>query len=557
MALAGERSLLEVILQAESVRLFVERAKAILPDFKLSLDNALVVAEICHRLDGLPLAIELAAARVRTLPPASLLERLDHRLGLLTGGARDLPERQRTLRAAIDWSFELLEPDERSLFVRLGVFSGGFSLPAAEALADKSNSDTLSTLESLLDKSLVVRTDSGQGGPVEVRFSMLETIREYALVKLEEQGELETSRQRHARFFLSLAEQLVPSLKGISQSATSIPDPDEPPRALDQLERENGNFIAIFGWPLTTKPSQPGSLEIAAKLLWTLWLYNWIGGRLSEGQRWTDALLERARALPKAQSVELLAPLVSLAGAQAFFANNFERAMPLLEEGITLWQQCGNTEGLATVLVPIAMTHAANGNFEEANAQLERSLGLWRARQDRWGISLTLNALGTVAIRQGDQTRTKTIFDECLAIARASADRVNIAWSLHSLALTAIASGELTDAQAKLDEAMNLSLEISNRDQIAWLFETYARLATAQGQADRAAQLLGAAQSMRERIRYHVWGAGIYTTDTLVPLMDAVRDSIGSIKFDQAFKLGRALNLEQSIALARNSETVP
>jgi predicted ATPase len=556
LPLSGERSLFEVIQQAESVRLFVERARAVLPDFQLGLDNALAVAEVCNRLDGLPLAIELAAARVRTLTPAALLARLDHRFGLLTGGARDLPERQRTLRAAIDWSFELLEPDERALFMRLGVFSGGFSLPAVETLGDTPDADTLGTLESLVDKSLVVRADSGQAAREEPRFSMLETIREYTQEKLEEQGELETTRQHHAEFFLRLAEQLTPALKGVSEQQASRPDPDAPPRAFARLEREIGNFHAIFGWPLTSDPSPPRSFEIATKLLWTLRLFNWIGGRLGEGRRWTDALLERARAQREPLPAEWVAPVVSLAGAQAYFANEFERAVPLLEEGIALWEKCLNTEGVATCLVLLGMSYGIHGDAATANAQLERSLGLWRDLHDRWGVSLALNALGTLAIGEGNQARIKTIFDESLSIARASGDRINVAWSLQSLSIAAIARGELVAARAMLDEAMTLSLEMSNRDQISWLFETYARLAMAQGQdqADRAAQLLGAAQTMRERIQYQVWGAGIYTAAAWLPLMNAVRTSIGPDRFDEAFRAGRALSLEQAIALARTDE---
>jgi Tetratricopeptide repeat len=199
----------------------------------------------------------------------------------------------------------------------------------------------------------------------------------------------------------------------------------------------------------------------------------------------------------------------------------------------------------------------AHGDAATANAQLERSLGLWRDLRDRWGVSLALNALGTIAIGQGDQTRIKTIFDESLSIARASGDRINVAWSLQSLSIAAIARGELVDARAMLDEAMTLSLEISNRDQISWLFETYARLAMAQGQdqGDRAAQLLGAAQAMKERIQYQVWGPGIYTAAALLPLTNAVRTSIGPARFDEAFGTGRALSLEQAIALARTQET--
>jgi predicted ATPase/class 3 adenylate cyclase len=280
----------ERLTQYEAVRLFVERARAVKPDFSVTNENAPAVAEICVRLDGLPLAIELAAARIRLLPPRAMLARLGSRLKLLTGGARNLPERQRTLRGAIEWSYELLTPEERTLFARLSVFAGGRTLEIIETICDPEGElDTLDGLESLLEKSLL-RQEEGPGG--EPRFVMLETIHEYAREKLEESGEAEEVRRRHAEHFLTLAEESYPELKGPDQLEW-----------LERLEAEHDNMRAALSWALGRKEA-----EVALRLGGALWWFWWMRGHNSEGRR----LLEEALAIDGRVSPEVRA--MALAG---------------------------------------------------------------------------------------------------------------------------------------------------------------------------------------------------------------------------------------------------
>src|SRR5271165_4064449 len=274
--------------QYPSVRLFVERARAALPDFELSAGNAQAVAEICRRLDGLPLAIELAAARIRLLPPRALLARLDNRLTVLTGGARDLPERQRTLKNTLDWSYGLLSPEEQALFARLGVFAGTFGLPAVAAVCDGTapadrgrTGHGIDTLESLVDSSLV-RVETSSDEP---RFGLLETIREYALQRLRESGDWQDAHDRHAAYFLALAEPAESELRGPGQLAW-----------LDRLETRHGNLAAALSWLMDQDQIGP-----AVHLIWATWRFWWLHGHAEELARYVDKILDSAGRLPPGQ----------------------------------------------------------------------------------------------------------------------------------------------------------------------------------------------------------------------------------------------------------------
>jgi predicted ATPase len=317
---------LERLTQYEAVRLFIERAQAVRSDFVVSAETAPIIAEICARLDGLPLAIELAAARSKVFPPQALLARLDKRLKFLTGGARDLPHRQQTLSSAIGWSYDLLDVTEQAIFGRLAVFAGGCTLEAAEAvLGDDGQSGAdlaayipttavLNGLTSLIDKSLLKQTDGEDGEP---RFTMLETIREYALERLEASGEAEALRRRHAQFFLRWAEE-------------AQPQPWLQQVWPERLEREQDNFRAALAWALAD-----GVAEVAARLATALGAFGITRGYLSEERRWLEAVLGMSSALPASARAEALAAAADLAGFQADYA----QATTLGEASLALWRE--------------------------------------------------------------------------------------------------------------------------------------------------------------------------------------------------------------------------
>jgi predicted ATPase len=307
---------LERLTQYEAVALFVERARAVRPDFSITNESAPAVAEICVRLDGLPLAIELAAARVTMLPPRAMLQRLGSRLKLLTGGARDLPERQRTLRATIEWSHALLDEGEQLLFGRLAVFSGGRTLQAIEAICDAEGDlpmDAFEGVSSLLDKSLLRQEEGPDGEP---RFVMLETVHEFAREMLEQSGEADEIKRVHAQYFLTLAEEAYPELKGANQLEW-----------LKRLEAEHDNTRAALSWALERK-----EVEVALRLGGALWEFWSMRGYQSEGRRW----LEEALAIDGRGSPELRAMALAGVGNLAEDQGDYDRAQEACEEGLEL-----------------------------------------------------------------------------------------------------------------------------------------------------------------------------------------------------------------------------
>ena len=352
------------------MRLFIERAKAARPDFSVTDENAPAVAEICMRLDGLPLAIELAAARIKLLPPRAMLERLGSRLKLVTGGARDLPERQRTLRGTIEWSHTLLEEGERVLFARLAVFSGGRTLEAIEAICDAKGDlpvDTLDGVSSLLDKSLLRQEEGPEGEP---RFVMLETIHEYARERLEASGEAEEVRRLHAEYFLALAEEAEPELTGPDQLA-----------CLERLEAEHDNMRAALSWSLEKEP------ETAFRLAGMLARFWEIRSDFSEGSRWLEAAL-RLSDRPDTATTEAAtrAKLLSEAGTFAYYRADFDHATALHGEALELYRELGDDSGVAFALMCLGAQYAEKGDHERAAPFFEEALALSRRIGDRRNI---------------------------------------------------------------------------------------------------------------------------------------------------------------------------
>lgn len=517
---------LERLAQVGAVRLFVERAQAAQPGFELTSENAPAVAEIVRRLDGLPLALELAAARVRLLPPQALLARLGNRLGLLTGGARDLPERQRTLRNTVAWSYSLLGPDEQRLFARLGVFVGSFDLEAAEALyagGPAGSPDFLEVLEKVIDESLVRQEDRG-GEP---RFRMLGIIREYALETLRETPDWREAHDRHAEHYLALAEAADPELRGPGQLAW-----------LGRLESEHDNLGAAIA-----RFIERDQLEAAVRLGWALWLFWWFHGHVEEGGRWMEEVLSRSGSLPPYPRARAL----SGAGVMAFARGDYARALELLEESLSLFRDLQNKPGIAGALVIPGQMATFRREYARARELLGESLALYRELGDDWNVAHLLNFLGVIPLAQGDFEGAARFFEEGLRVARRVGDRLPIRISLYNLALSRQGSGDLAGARKLLREGLVLSAEAGDKASAAYCLEGLAAL---ERDPERGASLFGAAQARLEA----VGGVPVYAYTSDRSGHDrsvaAVRSRLDRAAFEAAWEQGRALGLEQAVAYA-------
>jgi predicted ATPase len=401
-----------------AVALFVERARAVEPEFRLTQANALAVVTICGRLDGLPLAIELAAARTQLLSPQQLLAQLGRRLALLTGGARDVPPRQRTLRATFDWTHDLLEGGEPVLFRRLAVFVGGGTLEAIEAVCNIDSVLPWSVLDgvaALVDKSLVRRLGHAESEP---RFGMLETIREYALERLAENREAETICQRHAGHYLALAEAAAAQLAGRQQ-----------PQWLARLDSEHDNLRAALRWALGR-----GEAETALRLAGALWRFWYLRGHVDEGRRWLEAALERR----SGTAMPVLAEALNGASALATLQGDYERASVLLEASLPLVRQLGDKGQLASALNTLGQAARFRGDFEGAERYQDECLTLLKELKDSDRIPLALVNLGLVARIRGDLPRAEVLFTEALALSRAQDNTRNVAFVLSNLGSLAL-----------------------------------------------------------------------------------------------------------------------
>jgi predicted ATPase/class 3 adenylate cyclase len=430
---------LECLTRYGAVRLFVERAQAAKADFTLTDENAPAVAEICARLDGLPLAIELAAVKIKLLPPGAMLARLGNRLKLLTGGARDIPERQRTLRNTIEWSHELLEEGERILFRRLAVFAGGRTLEAIETICDAEGDLPIEVLEGvsvLVDESLLRQEERG-GEP---RLYMLETIHEYAREKLEESGEAKELARRHAEYFLGLAEMAEPALRWSKQRAW-----------LERLELEHDNLRKALSWSLGVDEVELG-LRLAGALepFWTT------RGYYSEGRRWLEAVLAkngRTSAVARAKAL-------TGAGWLAQWQGDLDRASTAAEKGLRLSPPAG-TEGSVTIRLLLLLGFIADQRdyYERATELFEESLKLSRETRNGWGIAASLLHLGDVASNQGEAERAVERYEEGIALCREAGYPALLADILVNLGDTLLLQGDHERATALNEEAVALYRE--------------------------------------------------------------------------------------------------
>jgi predicted ATPase/class 3 adenylate cyclase len=534
----------ERLSQYAAVALFIERAQAARPDFAVTAANAPAITEICVRLEGLPLAIELAAARVRVLPPEALLGRLSAQLKLLTGGARDLEERQQTMRNTLAWSYDLLQSEEQRLFCRLAVFVGGCTLGAAEAVCAAPAGfvslelDPLDGLSALVDHSLVQQREEG-GEP---RFGMLQVIREYALEQLEASGEAEALRRVHTAHYLALAERAEPELSGSEQGVW-----------LEWLEREHDNLRAALGWARERREMETG-LRLAGAL-GRLWFRR---GHLREGRAWVEALLaldegattvetaETAQSVPEVPA-GVRARCLSAGGLLAFWQGDFGAAEPWLDEAAALAQAANDRRTTALALNYLGNLAVYQGNWERAAVRYEESLTLWREAGDRSGVAAALNNLGDLATRQGDLARAAEAFTESLELARQVSNRSFVAVTLHNLGWVARKRGEVAQAAALQREGLALFHELRNLLPCVEGLEHLAATAGVAGQGARAARLLGAAAACREML-----GAALPADDCedVEQSVAAARAALGEEAWAAGFAAGRTLTLEEAIAEA-------
>lgn len=500
---------------SEAVRLFVARAQEIREDFALTEENAAAVAAICHRLDGLPLAIELAAARVAHLPPMALLARLERRLPLLTGGARDLPDRQRTIRNTIAWSYDLLSAREQIIFQRLTVFVGGFTLEAAEAVAGYSDDvgfDVFNDVCSLTDKSLL-REEDGPGG--EPRYRMLETVREYGLGRLAESGEEPAVRAAHAAWCLALAERTAPLLRGPGMHA-----------GFAVLEREHANLRAALAWFERTGDGE-SLLRLAAALG-----YFWsIAGHWAEGDVWLARGLA-ADPRPSPARLEVLDHL----GSDAVYQGAYDRAEVMLGEGLDLARRLGLGVMVASMLTAIGTQRVDRGDYAEGEALLAESLVAARQASDRYGEALALAHLGVAAWGRGDRATANARLDEGWALGREAGHPFPAAIAARYLGLIAAEAGDYARAAAwhreyaGFDPGAMMVMTHSVRD--------VASLAAERGAAERAARLFGAAAVLAAALGVApAWPErGAHER-----ALERARGTLGGEAFAEAFEGGRRL----------------
>lgn len=513
---------LETLSQTPAVALFLHRAAALKPDFRLTRENRQSVAETCARLDGLPLAIELAAARIKLLPPAAILARLQSRLQLLTGGSRDLPERQQTLRAALSWSYELLDAAEQKLFRRLAVFASDCTVEAAEAVCnapDDLQADPFEVIASLADKSLLKQSEPPGG---EVRFGMLETIREYAFERLAASGEETASRRAHAAYCLVLGEEGAGKLAGAERRAW-----------INRFDLEQDNFRAALDWLTRT-----GSLEWGMRLGNALHLYWQDHAHAAEGSDRLQALVRLPGAIPRnktrarllflagslcqavdsgyartvlREALEIYRELGDKVGAAAASTHlavayrdesDYEAARSLFTETIRLWHDAGDPVSAAHTMSNLADVVRAEGDYDSARKLHEECMSIFRGLGDRAGMAWSLNHQGDVAREQADPEAAVLLYEQAVTMFRELGDRTGLARSLADLGNIACDEGKCATAQPLYAEALTLFRELGEPKLCARVLESIAFVAADQESWERALRVAGAAAGIRQRFRF-------------------------------------------------------
>jgi tetratricopeptide (TPR) repeat protein len=521
---AGRLPPIEELCQTASVRLFIDRARAVKSDFALSEANTPAVVEIVHRLDGLPLALELVAARARALSPAALSVRLDRRLSLLTGGAQDLPDRQRTLRDTIAWSYDLLRPNEQTLFRRLGVFAGGWTLEAAEAVANlDAPFDVLEGMTSLLDTSLLLTDEQD----IEPRYTMLATIREFALERLIECGEEPASRERHAEYFLALTERAGPEIVETADRAW-----------LDVLDREHDNLRAALGWARDT-----GDHDTLLRLAGALALFWYYRGYLNEGRSWLDQALETPANVdaprPRAWALACRGMLANVCGET-------DRAAPLLTESFSWWEQTGDAYGYAIARSMLGGVYVSQGRYEEAVALFAPNRDYFRDQGHDNMHGHALFHLGVIAWVRGDDAHARVQLQEAVEYFDRSGTPVDAIDPLRYLGLLACAARDLDEATMWFREELTRLRQRGSRAALAVGLADVASLATAREAWQPAVRLFAKAEAL---LQAEAAAFSLPARDHYEQAHARATDALGDSAWAVA-AAGRALTLEQALAEA-------
>jgi non-specific serine/threonine protein kinase len=552
----------------EAVRLFVERAVAAEPRFALTAQTAPTVAQICRRLDGIPLAIELAAARAPLLTTEQIAARLDNALRLLARGPAAAPPRQQTLEATLDWSYDLLSEAEQRLFDRLSVFAGGFALEAAEAVCGGDGidrEDVLDLLAALVEKSLVTRTEPAGTGAA--RYRLLEPIRQYGWLNLRVAGEAGTLRQRHRDWFLALAEEAAPALRRPEQAIW-----------LERIGTDHDNLRTALEW------CRDDAAEAAAgaRLAVALWRYWEVRGPLIEGRRWLEWALDAHDVPPS-----LRATAANAAGVLARQHGDLNAAGALFERSLALAREMGDAPAVARSLNNLGELTMTRGEHSAARSLLEESMTLWRRPEDQWELARTVHNLGAVAYSQGDLATARGFFAEVLAMKRATGDRQGTASAVTNLGLVAMAMGDLDAARPLLGESLAIYRALGDRRRAAHVLQGLADLARLEGDHARsarlfsqslriygeigdqigvahcleslglvtacagdharAARLLGAAEGCRRMLALPLPPAGLAEHEAAVAI---ARAGLGEPAFAAAWEAGKAMTSEQAIDYA-------
>jgi predicted ATPase/DNA-binding winged helix-turn-helix (wHTH) protein len=523
---ANERSTPETMSSYEGVRLFIERAKLARPDFDLTAQNASSVASICARLDGMPLAIELAAPRLRSMSVDELSERLDQRFALLTGGSRTALPRHRTLRSTIDWSHDLLTDVEQAMLRRVSVFAGGWTLAAAEHACTEDGiekSDTIGLITSLADKNLIL-TEEHEGA---TRYRMLETIRQYALDRLRETGEEARWRGRHFAWVLALAEESFEPLTGPDQNLW-----------LDRMAPELDNFRAALRWAIEHK--LPDAFRLAPNL--SRW---WIRrAHLAEAREWFSRLLD---AIPGGEAKGDRGRALSAVGNMAMYQGDHDEAGRLFRESLALSRELGDARRSAYTQTNLALLALARGQYADAEPLLAECATLARSLGDVHLLAVNLGNFAIVAHARGDGDKAAALFDETIALARDVGDRFLASQALAARGRAECRDAKLESAEGSFAESLAIAGDLMDPDAAAEALEGFAELAAAKHVHERAAKILGAAARLREE------------TGVSLPLPEerehkrvaaAARAALGDAAFDQAWREGGAMDLEQALRYA-------
>jgi predicted ATPase/transcriptional regulator with XRE-family HTH domain len=562
--------------QAPAVALFIERARAVQPDFNLNAHTAPAVAELCTHLDGLPLAIELAAARIKLLSPQAMATRLSNRLALLTDGAQNLPQRQQTMRDTLDWSYELLSPEEKGVFTRLGVFMGGCTLEAVESVAGvpltcgsgkQVQINPLDQVASLLDKSMLVREVVG----AEHRFKMLETIHEYASERLDDSEDAGLLRQRHTAYYLRLAETAQPELTGADSQIW-----------LERLEREHDNLRAALRWALQRETQTETALRLAT-ILARFWKKR---GYLGEGRRWLEAALAHSKTQPAVARAWAFRESASLALGQGDFVQaraylesgqalwgdlgdepfvawmmglildaqgKYDEAQVFLETNLAFHRKAGNRENVAHALHLLGQSAMKRGQYDQACVWLEESIAIRKRLHAHEDIGMSTLTLGHIMRLRGDYPKACQQYQESLALFQGLGEKWGVAHCLLNMGKIACVQGEYAQAHRSYLEALITFQELGDRHGLAYAFEAQGSLAGLQKQPERAARLWGAATALREALGTPLPPVEYFQLEAEMKNVEAYLAASGQseMAFMAAWQAGRMMSPEEAFALAR------